>query len=451
MLWMSVMVPMLLSLSLFGAETVRIMPLGDSITHEDYRDPAMDAANAEANRTAYRADLWYALQSDNYNVDFVGEFETGQDVLPPFDYAHQGENGLHDEEMAANVYDYLTANPADIVLLHIGTNGLIGDESADDVEDTLNEIDRYESEKGTHVKVVLARIISCWKDWNNTAAGVSDQCDDTKVSAIQTFNNNVETMARDRITNNGDDIVIVDMESNAGIVYDSTDMTDDLHPNATGYAKMANVWYEALETSIPTHQWHLNESTQTAPGSYEDVYRGANGACSGECPTATPGQVAGAQLFDDTADEITLADDNSYEWNSTDSFTISFWVNTPSGGTGTEVFIGRDNRPTTKVQWWVGYDTATGYITFSLIDSADVPGSIEDTSHAINDGLWHHVSVVRDGVANTNSIYVDGILGISDLGEAYTGNFGIVNKGITLGNLSPAHASYHSIMVHSMK
>jgi hypothetical protein len=44
------------------------------------------------------------------------------------------------------------------------------------------------------------------------------------------------------------------METGAGIVYadyPSGDMYDDKHPYATGYAKMAAKWEEALTTLLP--------------------------------------------------------------------------------------------------------------------------------------------------------------------------------------------------------
>ncbi len=61
-------------------------------------------------------------------------------------------------------------------------------------------------------------------------------------------------MAMDRVTNAGNDaypdnIVMVDMEDGAEIVY-STDMDDNVHPNDAGYAKMANLWYAHLDTMI---------------------------------------------------------------------------------------------------------------------------------------------------------------------------------------------------------
>lgn len=60
-----------------------------------------------------------------------------------------------------------------------------------------------------------------------------------ELSTTTTFNSNVENMVQGR-TN--DQIVIVDMECSAGLNY-LPDMADTLHPNSTGYAKMANKWF----------------------------------------------------------------------------------------------------------------------------------------------------------------------------------------------------------------
>ena len=49
----------------------------------------------------------------------------------------------------------------------------------------------------------------------------------------------------------GDKIIVVDMENNAGLSYSndptapySGDMYDDLHPNVSGYEKMATTWFD---------------------------------------------------------------------------------------------------------------------------------------------------------------------------------------------------------------
>jgi hypothetical protein len=54
-------------------------------------------------------------------------------------------------------------------------------------------------------------------------------------------------MARTRIAN-GDKIIVVDMEN--ALIYPD-DMWDTVHPNNTGYDKMAGVWYTALDNILP--------------------------------------------------------------------------------------------------------------------------------------------------------------------------------------------------------
>ena len=210
---------------------VKIMPLGNSITYDDYTNDPRPAGE----RTGYRSHLWYSLIDAGYNVDFVGSVEAGQDIEPAFDPYNEGHPGWTDEDIADEVYQFLESNPADIVLLHIGTNDI--DTSSDDTEDILDNIDQYEMDYGTDVTVILARIIN--RRNHVCPSG----------STTTTFNNNVEAMALERIEN-GDKIIIVDMECDAGIDY-STEMVDNLHPTDAGYQKMATIWLQALEDLLP--------------------------------------------------------------------------------------------------------------------------------------------------------------------------------------------------------
>ena len=114
----------LILVSAAGAIT-RIMPLGDSITQ--------GAASGEPDedlQAGYRLVLWDLLADAGYDVDFVGNLNSGSDILD-FDPHHEGHPGWRDDEIAANIYAWLKLNPADIILLHIGTNDL--DPSPDDV------------------------------------------------------------------------------------------------------------------------------------------------------------------------------------------------------------------------------------------------------------------------------------------------------------------------------
>lgn len=213
------------------AAPVRIMPLGDSITQG--KSSGVDINELQI---GYRKTLYEMLLAAHHNVDFVGSQVHGQNYTG-FDADHEGHPSQNTTFIRSNVEDFLTANPADIVLLHIGTNGRVDDDPAS-IEIILNRIDIWEASNNP-VTVVLALIIN-----RNSFHQITAD-----------FNDNVATMAAQRIAN-GDDIIVVDMEDGAGIDYALTtaggDMWDNVHPFATGYDKMAQVWYDALKTVLPT-------------------------------------------------------------------------------------------------------------------------------------------------------------------------------------------------------
>lgn len=204
-------------------EPVKIMPLGNSITRGF---GSGDQPENYPYNVGYRRPLYLSLVAGDHFFNFVGSQQHGWlSGGPDFDYNHEGHGGKTDDWVAARVYDFLTNNPADVVLLHIGTNGL--DSSSDDVALILDEIDRYDPA----VTVILAKII--------------DQQPNEPL--VTQFNNNVEAMALARIAN-GDNIIIVDQQS--ALDY-AVDMYDQKHPNESGYAKMADVWFNALDTFLP--------------------------------------------------------------------------------------------------------------------------------------------------------------------------------------------------------
>jgi hypothetical protein len=225
---------------------ITIMPLGDSITRgSSSGEPDPDYM------VSYRKALWDLLVADSYEVDFVGSQNEGSLVFGDPDLAdHEGHGGWTDDEIVngrpgeGKLDDWLIAERPNIVLLHIGTNGL--DPSPNDVKDILDLIDNHESNFGEAVWVILARIINR----NIYSQTTTD------------FNDNVETLAYDRIDNPNnpaypDKIVVVDMEDGANINYDLVtnnppgDMWDNLHPFETGYEKMADVWLSGLQAMLP--------------------------------------------------------------------------------------------------------------------------------------------------------------------------------------------------------
>ncbi|HZX47644.1 MAG TPA: LamG-like jellyroll fold domain-containing protein, partial [Nitrospirota bacterium] len=199
---------------------VKIMPLGDSNTVG-----AGTGGNAVAYMTGYRQPLSLSLTGSGYITDLVGSVETGQLAVPGFDYQHEGHGGFTSTQVAGQVYSWLVNNPADVVLLHIGTNDVTYSSSY--IANILDEIDRF-SEKTT---VILARIIN----------------EQPYKASVTQFNDSVQTMAQARI-DNGDKIIIVNQES--ALNYTS-DMSDSIHPNQSGYDKMAGVWLSSLTSFLP--------------------------------------------------------------------------------------------------------------------------------------------------------------------------------------------------------
>ena len=226
----------------------KIMPLGDSITMgEEWIGPdAGDYLSLLApagDIIGYRKSLYDSLNGAGYTFDFVGSLLHGNNLFS--DSQHEGREGWTAVEIAYGPFPgypgyptdgvrvWLDNNPADIILLHAGTNELLFTDETH-IEAILNEIADWESSvNGNHVTVLLALII----DRNPIEAYVT------------TFNTNVTTMAQTRIAG-GDDIIIVDQRS--ALTYPD-DLSENiaftgiaLHPNATGYNKVAEAWFTAL-------------------------------------------------------------------------------------------------------------------------------------------------------------------------------------------------------------
>jgi lysophospholipase L1-like esterase len=229
------------------SDAVRIMPLGDSITEGS----SSGVVDRDA-WTSYRKDLHDLLAAGRYSTDFVGSLSNGTAVPGFTDVQHEGHGGWQAAGVAnsilPNLNGFLTANPPDVVLLHIGTNDISSGQSPagirDEINLILNGIDAYEQSAGRPVWVVLALIV-------NRATGCTYRAQTTQLNDL------LDAMAIVR-QNSGDKIVIVDME-NSITDYDRIDdgtidgeMFDCLHPFATGYDRMADAWYLGLLDILPT-------------------------------------------------------------------------------------------------------------------------------------------------------------------------------------------------------
>ncbi|HEY4651740.1 MAG TPA: Ig-like domain-containing protein, partial [Pontibacter sp.] len=217
------------------------------------------------------------------NYDFVGSEQSGSKYVQDTDHAGMGSarnedlvelirNGQYTRwydgrHMGLNyTANYLDVFTPDIILLHNGTNE-INNEGADnsqavvnDLEDLLNEIDKYETRTGREITVIVAKLIKSICNGNDCFRGETS----TKNDIIELYNNKVQVMVQRRIAQ-GDRLELVDM-ADAGIIYAYAyaggDMADRMHPLMRGYDKMAKVWYPVLDRLLNVQ---LQEPDTQAP------------------------------------------------------------------------------------------------------------------------------------------------------------------------------------------
>lgn len=183
--------------------------------------------------------------------------------------------------------------------------------------------------------------------------------------------------------------------------------------------------------------WQLDEDVGAT--TFADSVSTNDATCNGpHCPNSVPGRINRALDFDGIDDRVNVADNDLFDWASSDSFSIELWVQTSQDCTGDKVYVGKhqNNGP----QWWLGcrQSGAQGLATFSLRD--DATNQLALSGAPINDGAWHHLVAIRDASTGKNLLYVDGVA--AEATQNYTGSFAN-NNPLTIGyrgNPNAGHA-----------
>lgn len=192
-----------------------ILPLGDSITRGD---PSEDG---------YRGFLRDELSKVGIAARFVGSQQSAAG-------SHEGWTGYTAEELHPKVGGGFLGPPPDVVLIHIGTNDLgMGFDPAAIVVNVGRLLDRV-LELGRRggrkpPRILLARIIP-------RAIGPGPD------PALADYNRRLVSLVGER-RKAGQPIELCD----AHAPFDpATDLADALHPNASGYRKLARMWARAI-------------------------------------------------------------------------------------------------------------------------------------------------------------------------------------------------------------
>ena len=215
---------------------IRIMPLGDSITF---------GSGGTANLGGYRNKLYSTLTTAGYSVDYVGTQTGNSSALP--DQDHQGIGGWRIDQLDTNMVAWLgsIADP-DVVLMHIGTNDF-----GQNV-DTVNAINRIDA--------LILKIATLRPYAHIVVTNLMERGEPQNANIQAQFNPFIQARVTDHATA-GRRVYFLDMRAACPI----TDMPDNLHPNQTGYDKMADAWLPAIQAIIGP----LGDSF--APGIYRAV------------------------------------------------------------------------------------------------------------------------------------------------------------------------------------
>ena len=198
--------------------SLKIMPLGDSITYGE----------GIPSYGGYRNLLGALLESDGYIIDFVGSQKSAEDVLPDAD--NEGHSGwtILDIKRGIDSEGWLETYQPDIILLHIGSNDLIGTNDSpygnsayapNDLSTLLDDI----LIRLPEAHIIVAQIIPT--RWGSD-------------SNHQNYNDALLKV----VASKGPRVSVVDMQN----ILSKSDFTTLYHPSPKGYDKMAHIWESAI-------------------------------------------------------------------------------------------------------------------------------------------------------------------------------------------------------------
>jgi lysophospholipase L1-like esterase len=205
-----------------GGDSLRIMPLGDSITK----------GTGDSVPGGYRDDLFFDLTVQGIDFDFVGTQIWGEG----FDADHEGHGGKRADWLADSVGYYFDLEDPDIILLHIGTNDITGGRAIPDIVQDIESILDQGKNHNPDMLMLVAGLVPR-----------NDPLDD------ETTNLNLAIFDLVQIKSmQGYDIKYADHNT----AFKSSAPWEDLlydtrHPNAEGYAVMAQVWLDSLALVPP--------------------------------------------------------------------------------------------------------------------------------------------------------------------------------------------------------
>ncbi|OWP05372.1 hypothetical protein B2J93_8114 [Marssonina coronariae] len=220
----------LFAYTLSQATSLRILPLGDSITYGFQESPG----------NSYRRFLQCCLSTSGIPVQYVGSHSNG-------DWENAENDGYISQEITKigeSAAWVLQQKPApNVVLLHAGTNDILHSVDVAKAPERLGAlIDSVIS--ATDASVLVAQIIKLGEGYTEYNA------------ALEKYNAAIPAIVAARVSQ-GKNVAVVDLSDTVS----ASELVDGIHPVAAGYEKMAAALFTALQ-DLP-----FNNVT----GSFEDL------------------------------------------------------------------------------------------------------------------------------------------------------------------------------------
>ena len=200
-------------------DSIKIMPLGDSITQGDHQ------------HNSYRRSLWKKLEVTGKKIDFVGsqnENFSGPHPHPDFDLDHEGHWGWDTKEIVAYLHDWASTYQPDIVLIHLGHNDLAQRKSTRATEKNFVRMIKILRRNNPYVKILIAHLIDTELESYNYL--------------IQKLNVALTELANTTSTLQSP-ILIVPQDKKFNPFQHTY---DGIHPNTQGEELMAQTWYQSI-------------------------------------------------------------------------------------------------------------------------------------------------------------------------------------------------------------
>ncbi|MER7047505.1 GDSL-type esterase/lipase family protein [Streptomyces jumonjinensis] len=189
-----------------------VMPLGDSIT----------LGVGSTTRTGYRPLLARRLADTTDALRFVGSMRDADGTR------HEGHSGWRIDQLQANIGPWLTEAKPNVVLLHIGTNDMDRDHQVSTAPQRLGALIDQIHTASPDTAVVVASLVPA------TEPAVQ--------ARVTAYNRAIPGIVADRAAR-GYRITQVSMDS-----LTTADLNDTLHPNNSGYEKMAESFLGGIAT-----------------------------------------------------------------------------------------------------------------------------------------------------------------------------------------------------------